>query len=30
VSFIKRSRMPRGHSMPRLPRTKRPGAAPGA
>jgi len=30
ASFIRRSRMVRGHSIPRLPRAKRPGTAPGA
>ena len=30
VSFTRRGRMSRGHSIPRLPRAKRPGAAPGA
>jgi hypothetical protein len=30
AGFTKRSRMMRGHAIPRLPRAKRPGAAPGA
>jgi hypothetical protein len=30
ASFTRRGRMSRGHSIPRLPRAKRPGAAPGA
>lgn len=30
ATFTRRNRMARGHAIPRLPRTKRPGAAPGA